>query len=336
MATMRVLLSLSPPDGSTRYVDQVVTDAPASVHFLFFRWRTALFGRYDVVHVHWPELMIRARHPAKAWMRRRALTALLVRTRVMRIPILRTVHNDRPHEEGSAAETRALARLDRSTSLAIVLTATTRVPHDIPTVHIPHGDYRTRFAPSPDVAAIAGRVLFFGLIRPYKNVDGLISSFVELGDDRFELRIVGRPSPALRRPIEERIASVERVSGRLEFLPDAELVDEVTASSLVALPYLEMSNSGAVLVALSLDRPVLVPDSPATAELAEEVGSQWMYRYSGEFTASVLRDAIEWSRAARTERPVLDGRDWATIGRQHARVYENSIAAARSRRFPAS
>lgn len=326
-----VLLSLSPPDGTTRYVDQLVSSTPET-EFLFFRWRTALFGRYDVLHVHWPELMIRAGRPRKAWLRRRALDLLLLRARAAGTPVVRTVHNERPHEIGSAAETRSLARFDRATTVAIVLNRAGTLRTDIRTVHIPHGHYRDHLRPSPLTSAARGRVLYFGLIRPYKGVEELVTVFSDVRGDDVELRIVGRPQAALRESMERAVSSSDRVSGRLEFVSDTDLADEVAASSLVVLPYRDMHNSGAVLVALSLNRPVLIPDTPTTAELADEVGHEWIRRYTGPLTADILRDAIAWSSVTRPSPPRLEGRDRAAIGEAHARVYAESRRHRRARR----
>ncbi|MBM4515638.1 hypothetical protein GS432_01345 [Rhodococcus hoagii] len=65
----------------------------------------------------------------------------------------------------------------------------------------------------------------------------------------------------LRQTIEAVSQRCERVSSALGFAPDADLVREISMSEMVVLPYRFMHNSGAVLLALSLDRPVLVPDN---------------------------------------------------------------------------
>ena len=48
----------------------------------------------------------------------------------------------------------------------------------------------------------------------------------------------------------------------------------------------------AALLALSLDRPVLVPANPVNDRLAEEVGPVWVQRYAGALTAEVLTSAL--------------------------------------------
>ena len=116
----------------------------------------------------------------------------------------------------------------------------------------------------------------------------------------------------------------------LEFVDDDVLVREISAASLVVLPYAEMHNSGAALVALSLDRPIVVPRTPSNTALADEVGHAWVRQYDGELTEDVLMSALSAADAVGSdERPKLEGRDWDSIGRQHRDVYQDAIADAK-------
>lgn len=321
-----VLQSLSPPDGTTRYVNQVVDGAPEAVTMRFFSWRTALLGRYDIFHVHWPELLIRAPRPLKARLRRGALYALLLRTRLQRIPIVRTAHNLTPHEVGHDAETRALDALDARTALVIRLNPTTPVEPESRAVTILHGHYRDRFSGMPRPDSVPGRILYFGLIRPYKGVETLLQAFRALPDSALALRIVGRPSNGLGEVITTAAAQDARISSVLRFVSDQELVVEVGGAELVVLPYREMHNSGVLLVTLSLDRPVLVPSTPSNLALADEVGPDWIYLYEGELTPETLRQTLERMRAAGSRpRPRLDDRDWTTLGLQSYRTYLRAL-----------
>jgi beta-1,4-mannosyltransferase len=201
---LTVLLSLSPPDGTTRYVDHMVEGAPPDVDFRFFSWRAALAGGYDVFHVHWPEFLVRDPQALKALLQRGALRVLLLLLRVRRVPVVRTLHNLRPHESGHSAETRALDALDRRTAAFIRLNPTTPVPASADgaaeVVTIPHGHYRDRFR--TDAQPVPGRILHFGLIRRYKGVETLLRVFSSLQAPGLQLRIVGRPSDGLGELIE--------------------------------------------------------------------------------------------------------------------------------------
>ena len=265
--------------------------------------------------------------------KRQAMRATLLVTRLRRIPIVRTVHNLHPHEVGTRAEQNLLARVDRRTSTFIRLNPTTELEEGMCGATILHGHYRGRFAAHPRAEKRRGRVLYFGIIRPYKNVEHLIDVFTSRERPGVDLRIVGSPSAELGERISARVDTEPSVSARLAFVDDDELVREITASELVVLPYAEMHNSGAALVALSLDRPILVPRTPSNEALRDEVGPDWVLLYDGDLTDEILTGAIERAQTLdRSERPRLEGRDWDEVGRQHLAVYRAALEAARNRK----
>ncbi|MFH8252101.1 glycosyltransferase [Microbacterium sp. B2969] len=332
-AVIVVQQTLVPPDGTTKFVDQMVgMDNPAVVH-RYFSWKRAIVTKYDVFHAHWPELTIRGATPMRRFMRRRYLDAFLLRAKLLRTPIVRHLHNVEPHEPGNAAERRALRRFDRATDVYIRLNPTTVPPTDRPVVTALHGHYRKPYSAYGVPAPEAGRIVYFGIIRPYKGVDRLGTVFSELPDEDVTLRIVGAPSEGQREMVEAHCARDPRITALLRYVSDAELVDEVGRAELVVLPYNEMHNSGAILAAMSLSRPVLAPRTPANTALAEEVGPGWILEYDGELTAEILRQGLETARAGeRLAEPDLSERDWDHVGRIVEGAYRLAIARASHRR----
>jgi beta-1,4-mannosyltransferase len=332
---LTVLLSLSPPNGTTRYVDQIVAGKAPKVCYRFFSWRAAFGGGYDVFHVHWPELLVRNDSRVKAFLRRQAVWLLLFLLRMRRVPIVRTIHNLRPHESGHSAEVRVLDAVDRRTRVFIRLNPTSALPAsastDAEVVTIPHGHYRDRFR--TDTRSVPGRLVNFGLIRPYKGVETLLEAFRGLEDPSLRLRIAGSPSGGLREVIQREQAKDPRVSSVLRFVSDEELVEEVAQGELVVLPYRQMHNSGAILVALSLERPALVPASPANSVLAAEVGPGWVHQFEGMLTPEILGNTLERIRFnPPASPPQLDGRDWSTLGLAHRDAYVRALDATRAER----
>lgn len=338
MATVRsrpvtVLHSMAGPDGIvTRYADHMAAVASPEVRVVFFSWRRALLERYDVFHVHWPEYLARGSSGARGWLKAVALRLLLLRLRLLQTPVVWTMHNLDPHEAASAKERSRVQRLMKRVSVTIALNPAQVSPLPVPSVYIPHGHYRNRFSQHEWRSRELGRVLFFGLIRPYKNVSRLIEAFAGSARPGEILSIVGKPQEDwLRAEIEAAAMQVERVTLDLRFVADSELVAEVTRAQLVVLPYLEMNNSGALFVALSLGRPVLVPRSPVNEAIAAEVGDEWMMLFDGEMRPEVLRDGLNWSERTREDgAPDMSERDWAVIGRRHRELYrEITVRSAR-------
>jgi beta-1,4-mannosyltransferase len=318
-----VLHSLRPPDGTTKYVDHMIGGDAPGVAVRFFSWKAALFTHYDVLHVHWPELLIRdSRRPWMRVVKRRLLDLLLLRLWLQRIPLVWTAHNLEPHETVTAAERRSLSRFSRRVDLVIRLNATSAVTAGREAVTIPHGHYREPFVEHPKPEAEPGRILYFGLIRRYKGVDTLISAFGGVDRADVRLRIVGDPHPGQAELVQRACVTDPRITCVLAFVDDRELVDEIRRSQLVVLPYRgPMHNSGAVLAALSLGRPVLVPESPANTALSAEVGPGWIQQYSGPLTPAVLEAAIDATAVGPKGEPRLDDRDWHRVGLRHRDAY---------------
>jgi glycosyltransferase involved in cell wall biosynthesis len=177
-------------------------------------------------------------------------------------------------------------------------------------------------------------ILSFGLLRPYKNVPHLIDIYRRLPrDERSLLLVAGRPFDArVERSVRERAEGCLGVRLDLRWIPPAEVQPLFAASDLVALPYRRVLNSGATLLALSLGRPVLVPDLGAMREQQDAFGSDWVRIFEGDLTADALSEACAWARDRLRHAPDLSGRDWSTLARQTRAIYARVIAQATARR----
>ncbi|MEV8370928.1 glycosyltransferase [Microbacterium sp. NPDC064584] len=322
---------MRPPDGTTQFVDLLLDGKADEVEYSYFSWRAALFGDYDVLHIHWPELMFRdSRSRLRAFVKRRLVDLLVARLDVKKIPIVRTYHNPRPHERGKSAELRTLDKIDHHTTLFIALNEHTRPDAHRACTVIPHGHYVEPFARLPQVDPVGGRLVYFGIIRPYKNVETLVRVFRSLEADDMTLHVVGNPHAGQREPLAQAAQDDPRITQILRFVDDDEMVREVREASLVVLPYREMRNSGALLVAMSLRRPALVPSSEVNRMLADEFGHDWVRMYDGELTAEALSRhlrEVEGSGLLATSGPDLRARDGENVGRRHLDAYRMAIAA---------
>ena len=299
---------------------------------LAFSWRAALSGGYDVLHLHWPEMHLRDRVFVRRMAQYLAWTGVLGRAWISRKLIAQTQHNARPHESGRPGERFLLWVTNRRTRLWIRLVDDMEIPASVPAgaerVTIPHGTYLDRYRSMDVPDSEPGLLLFFGLIRRYKGIDALITAFATLGDPDLRLRIVGEPQDTeLAEQVRRAASDDPRVSVRLEFLPEADLVREIGRAEVVVLPYDEMNNSGAALLALSLERPIVVPDGAVTRELRSEVGGAWVAVYDRPFGESALRGALAEVRAAAERRgdSGLERIGWPEIGARHLEAYRRVL-----------
>lgn len=334
--SVRVLQSFPPPRPTTNpYIVMLhrSLEAEGSLEVSTFSWSRALLGSYDVLHLHWPENLAQGRSPLKS-LGREVLTGLLcLRLLLRRTAVVRTVHNLEVPSEATRRQRLLLRVLDRLTTLRLALnTATPTTPGELWAV-VPHGHYRDWMERYERPAPVEGRIAYAGMIRRYKNVEHLIRVFSQVSGP-LTLRVAGAPSNGeLRASLEALAAADPRVQLQLEHVSDAELAVVLGESELVVLPYRHMHNSGSALMALSLDRPVLVPAGEVNELLGQEVGPGWVHQYEGDLTPEALSRAVDAVRSAPPQgSPDLSAREWAPSARAHAEAYRRAVAARRGRR----
>lgn len=333
---LRVLESFAAPRKTTNpYIWQLARslDAQPQCELVLFSFKTAIFGSYDVFHVHWPEVIYTGHGPLKS-LAREALTALvLLRLALGGKPVVRTWHNIEPHADMNWRQRLLNRWVDRLTSHNIRLNEVTAPVPAVPTTTILHGHYVDWFASHATAPTVPGRMVFFGLIRRYKGVEALIDAFGALDRPELSLTISGQPSTQeLCESLMQRGGGNPSIDFHFAFLSDAELVQAVTQAELVVLPYRFMHNSGAALTALSLNRPVLVPDTEVNRRLRAEVGPGWVHCFSGAMDPAALQSALHAHRRNPPPRPpMLSARTWEQAGAQHLRVFDRVL---RSRGAP--
>jgi beta-1,4-mannosyltransferase len=328
---IRVLESFPRPSSSTNpYITQLARalEHEPEVQPLYFGWRTALLGRYDVVHLHWPETLLRGGNSPVRRVARVLLTACLcLRLWVTRTPVVRTWHNLERPPGLNRLDHLLLSFLDRLTGFRIMLNDFTPVPRGTRSVTIRHGHYRDWFADFPREASTSGRLAFVGRVRPYKGVEHLIETFSQMDDPALSLSIAGLPSTVeIADAVTRLVAADPRVELSLGYIDETALVRAVTNAQLVVLPYRHMHNSGAVLTALSLDRPVLVPENDINRNLADEVGHAWVHMYDGDLRAEHLERTLGLlGKAFPPGGPDLSDREWDDVGRAHLLAFRQAI-----------
>jgi glycosyltransferase involved in cell wall biosynthesis len=200
-----------------------------------------------------------------------------------------------------------------------------------PAFVVPHGHYRDVY-PNPsdrasaraalDIAAGARVLAFVGQLRPYKRVVELVGAFREIDDPSAVLLVAGRPlTPEYGREVANAAADDPRVRVRTELVPVEDMHRYLNAADLVALPYRETLNSGAAILALSFDRPVLGPDQGAFAELATQFGPHVVQTFAGAVTPAVLTAALDRAIAQPPGHLDLDALSWGAVARGTIAAY---------------
>jgi len=299
------------------------------------------WGKYDIFHLHWPECYLNRSLPkalvgsifvlfSTAWLRMRG-------TR-----ILWTAHNLRSHARShpllEAWFWQVFTRmLDGFVSLSDSCAKCLQT--DIPSLRqaknavIPHGHYReaypeavakTRARHALDLKSQQTVLLFFGGVSSYKNVPHLIDTFREtsaLSDA--VMMIAGRPdSTNHARMVEQAAQGDARIRLDLRRVPQEQVQVLFSAADLVVLPFSDIMHSGSAILALSFNKPVLVPARGSLPELQSQVGSNWIRTYEGELTPQILTAATGWAKSSdRGLRPDLSTLEWPSIVQTTLELY---------------
>lgn len=302
-------------------------------------WTLRCFRAADIVHFHWPNEFFGTGAGAVAWLKCWLKIVWLEAFRFRRGVVVWTVHNVWPHDQPRHWSRRLRAFL-RNVDGAIFLSETSKAIacRELPAITtkalavIPKGHYKeimvTKSEPLRSNAAAPIRIGNFGFIRPYKNIERLIRTVSELPESSVLLTIAGKcAEPALKSEIERLSQGRENIRLRLQPLSQEDLERVVDDCDAIVLPYRDILNSGAALFALSRGRPVMVPDLGSIPELKRNVGEEWVFTYSGDFTAEKLKEFLCWVRTAdRPPEPDLSIYDCSTSTRCVIGLYRSLLA----------
>jgi beta-1,4-mannosyltransferase len=299
-----------------------------------------LVHRYAIWHIHWPESLLNIRRPALAAFKLRVFLAMIDLVRLRGGRIVWTVHNLKAHDAlhprlEAGFWRQFIPRVDGVISLSKtgLAMARERFPRlrQLPAAVIPHGHYREQYPKcETDARATLGlpanarTILFFGELRAYKNADALVRAFREVRSTNARLLIAGRANNApLAAAVEREAAADPRVRLELNFIPREQVAKYFKAADLVVLPYRHILNSGAALLALSFNRPVLVPDLGSMGDLREDFGPEWVRTFGGDIDAHTLEQALDWATESRSPIcPMPERYRWANIRAETVRFYK--------------
>lgn len=318
-----------------------------------FSPRRILSGRYDIVHLHWPEYCVNGRGALASLFWSCALFGTLGWIRIRGGRVVWTVHNLQSHLRQHPTIERYFWKFFTAVVngyISLTEYGAEQARDHYPSLRtkpgfvIPHGNIREAY-PGVEISrekarlrlgiAQSARVVgFLGSVERYKGIMELVETFAAIEDTRAVLFVAGKSylAPHERKHIENVAARDKRIVLRLEYIPDADLAPYIRASDLVVMPFREILNSGSAVLALSLDRPVLVPGKGAMTALQQFAGAEWVRLYPGELTAEALRqqlDAVSNGATVRGRCRALEsgwaGLDWKDLAQLTLDAYRSII-----------
>jgi beta-1,4-mannosyltransferase len=311
---------------------------------LEFSPRRAMFAPYEILHIHWPDGVLKTGSRSRAvWMTLMMLAVLLYVAHVRRKPIVWTVHNLQPHAPRYPALWKiiswALARtvtylIHLSNAASDQMTLTLPDTADIPRSVIYHGRYEGEYVAQAS-RAITRQSLgisessyvfaFLGYVSEYKGALELAEAFRGL---RLDLDVVLIIAGACENEnYKQEIRRLESQDDRIIFLPDFlgahKFADFAVASDIVVLPYKSILNSGSIFVPLELAKPVLAPSLGSIPEMRDLLGQDWVKTYEGVISSTELERNIGHRP---TDVPRLDAFNWLEIAMKTESLYAKVLA----------
>ena len=327
------------------YLRQPTGSVAANALFVTLSLVTKRILGYEIVHIHWTYTF------ATNSRFMRALSFSYYRFLIwligqLRFKLVWTAHNVLPHEMVFDDDRLARECLVRKADLVIFHNPSAVDDLQNLGIHakrhvvIPHGNYVGYYenVTSRDVARGYLRVppssfvyLQIGFLRPYKGTDELIDAFRRLphGWD-VVLVIAGKcVDSSLRKRIAKAAEqSQQRILFREGFIPDEDVQHYYAASNAVVLPYRRVTTSGSAVLALSFERPIIVPDVGSLASLPEQVTLTYEPTEADGLKGALERAYLSrrrldsWPKSAAD---FVEGVSWPAIAAQTDRAFRGLL-----------
>ncbi len=307
-----------------------------------FSFKKALMLNYDVLHVHWPELFLNSNYFLKALLYSTLFLIVLAIAKLAGKKVVWTIHNLTPHSVkysklnsifwffylkivdgvislSSANEKKAIDKFGFKSCL--------------PKAVIYHGLYDNAYQNEiscEDARESLGLpidskvILFFGQIKPYKNVEKLISEFNKNNGNNYKLLIVGKFDTKEYFDEINNLIETDNIVVVNKFIPDEEIQIYYNAADLCVLPFKNIFNSGSALLSVTFNTSVLVPYTDNFKEYQEVLNEDCIKCYTGEITFEKISRSLVKSP---DKLKILNTNlcEWAQIKKKHVQFYNTLI-----------
>jgi len=292
-----------------------------------------------VVHFHWIGSMTVGKGPGETVFKTFFFIVLLLAFRLRGIKLVITLHNLLPHDKGHERVQKLSRRIVLKFFNAVVLHSSSALKQadkmfgiGEKSVVIPHPNYRGYY---PDhVTREEARkyfeldleqnvILFFGILRPYKQIDTLLSMLMSPTYDKNFVLIIGgmnKMGNDLFKDMPDRNIIVHD-----RFIPDEEVQYYFRCADCLVLPTSSPSalTSGAAALSVTFQTPIIARDYTPFQEFFEKgLGVPSDFGSSSNLNAAVQK-ILSWNRAEFEERCLKYNLEanMERVGEMHAQLY---------------
>ena len=214
-----------------------------------------------------------------------------------KIKIIYTMHNKLPHDTKYSNLIKKFVVFLCKKSDAIIVMSNISFEYIKNELNLPEAIKKTYHIPLPryssndDINTLTFNtqkdnnslnLLFFGVVKPYKNIELLIQILNELQDKNIKLLICGKPINNDYGTHLNNLIKNKNIKTNFSFLNDSELSEQIKNTDCIILPYDKKSslNSGAAIHAFSLGKTVIAPKIGTILDMPED--SVFSYDYDNK------------------------------------------------------
>jgi len=251
-------------------------------------------------------------------------------------PLVWTMHNRISHEKGLRFFSRTMTflllrwahKIIVHSPVSIPLLATQSKAAAAKAIYIPHPHFIGVYGPiipSPIREHDPLRLLFIGAVKPYKNIE-LLMTLAKAYAKEVVVTIAGKPvNTVYKNKLEQLVEAATNIDLQLRFMADEEIPQLLGHADLLVLPYDLASslNSGTVLLAFSYKKSVICPDIGTIQDLGNEKNQVLAYHYSSPADHALrLSEKIEEAIGLKAKNPAIFNqwgeRLFRHVSQQHA------------------
>jgi glycosyltransferase involved in cell wall biosynthesis len=165
--------------------------------------------------------------------------------------------------------------------------------------------------------------LFFGKIKPYKQIGTLIAAFEKVAGDSLLLIAGACEDERERDRLLNRSRGNDRMRLALEFIPDDQVPTLFGAADVVVAPFSQILTSGSVVLGLSFGCPIIAPALGCLPELISAEVGMCYDPTDQEALPRAMQEARTWDLATMGDRARLLAvdLDWQAIAKKTLDLY---------------
>ena len=293
---------------SNSYIKLILVDC---IFYSKHSWKSFFNTSFDIFHMHWPETYINSKNIFVRFTGCAMVISYLFYLKLNKKKIVWTVHNIKPHDNEMLGISIFYRMLVFFTDHFIFMS---KVSFEIFSYKfqkvkksyelIPHPLYPVepvnKLKVNKNIEFRNDFLLFFGLIRNYKNIDHLIDVFLKANLTDFTLHILGFCGDNyLKRRLCNKTNNNTNINLEFKRYTDSFLNHLLSLTKGVVIPYGNMVNSGMLLKCISEGIFILLPNDRYNSEIIDYFDYKNYLFYEEELNSKDLLEFIEFASSSK-------------------------------------